>query len=342
MTAANKTTALAGPFGNIMTILGNQVKSIVVGGDSTLGLTAASTALTSLDASSNTVGSTGLFVWSSGATTSAVNVKGLATGINTIDLSAATVAGTYTGSANGDTVTIGNALANVLNLGNGTNLVQGVASGNNVVTGGADADTFVTATTGNNVVNFGDGANAFTATSGNNQYTGGAGVDTVIVTTGNNTISTDGGNDAITVGSVTTVGINNINVGSGTDSVTIIGQSVNGLSFSTITGLAVGDTLVLQGGNAGLGTPTFTTARLPDLGAPAVFTDYLASASTSGTDANSNISWFTFGGNTFIVEDNSTLPTFQNGVDSVGCLTGTITVNGANLAVANQVTFTFA
>lgn len=341
MTAANKTAATTGSFANGMIVLGNQVKTIVVGGEAGLNLAATSTALTSLDASSNTVGSAGEFSWTSGATTAAVTVKGLASGINTIVLTNATVAGTYTGSANGDTVTIGNALANVLNLGDGTNLVNGTATGNNVITGGSGSDTFITGTTGNNVINFGDGANTFQATTGNNTYTGGKDVDNVTVTTGANTISTGAGNDVITVGSVTTVGVNSINVGTGTDSVTVIGQSVNSLAFSTITGMGVGDTLVLNGGTAALGTPTFTTAKVADLGAMAVFTDYLAAASAAGATANSNIAWFQFGGNTYVVEDNSDALTFQTGVDSVVCLAGLVTINGFT-AAANVATFVLA
>lgn len=310
MTAANKTAATTGGFANGMIVLGNQVKTIVVSGEAGLNLTAASTALTSLDASANTVGSAGEFSWTSGATTGAVNVKGLASGINTIVLSAATVAGTYTGSANGDTVTIANALANVLNLGDGTNLVNGAASGNNVVTGGAGDDTFITATTGNNVVNFGNGANAFTATSGNNTYTGGTGVDTVSV----------GG------------GLNVLTLGAGADAVTITASGANGNVYTTITDIAAGDSI-------NMAALTFVPRANGVLGAKisladtAAFADYLA-AGTAAIIADAGaatMKWFQFGGNTFIVVDNSTDGTpdvdtnaFENGIDSVVKLTGLV------------------
>lgn len=320
MTAANKAAAITGGFANGMIVLGNQVKTIVVGGEAGLNLTAASTALTSLDASANTVGPLGEFSWTSGATTGAVNVKGLASGINTIVLSAATVAGTYTGSADGDTVTIANALANVLNLGDGTNLVNGAASGNNVVTGGAGADTFTTATTGNNVVNFGNGANAFTATSGNNTYTGGTGVDTV---------SVGGGLNVVDVGVDTVV-----------DAVTITARGANANTYTTITNIAVGDTINLAAlttvprGDAALG------AKIT-LADTAAFADYVAAATaTIIADAGASaIKWFQLGGNTYIVVDD-TLDTntpddtnsFENGIDSVVRLTGLIDLTRSTTA----------
>ena len=305
-----------------------------MGGEAGLNVAATSTALTSLDASSNTVGSLGEFSWTSGATTAAVTVKGLASGINTIVLSAATVAGTYTGSANADTVTIANALANVLNLGNGTNLVNGAATGNNVITGGSGADTFITATSGNNVINFGDGANAFTATTGNNTYTGGAGVDTVTVTSGTNTITTGGGNDVISVGR----GLNVVSMGAGNDALTISAVPVNGNIFTTVTDINVGDTINL----AALTTTARADAALGakiTLADTAAFADYLNAATAGdltavGALTANTMSWFQFGGNTFVVVDSATTvnggadtadtTTFENGIDSVVKLTGLV------------------
>jgi S-layer protein len=340
MTAAEIAAAPGGGFENGMIILGNQAKTIVVGGAAGLNLVAASTALTSLDASSNTVGSLGNFSWTSGATTGAVTVKGLALGINTIVLSAATVAGTYTGSANGDTVTIQNALANVLNLGDGTNLVNGVASGNNVITGGAGADTFITATSGNNVINFGNGANAFTATSGNNTYTGGTGVDTVIVGSGNNTISTGAGADSITVGG----GLNVVDVGAAdgaVDTVIITAIPANGNIYTTITGMAAGDRIDLS---------ALTTVPRVDgvlgaaitLAGTAAFADFLSAAtSTIIADADASlVKWFQYNGDTYIVVDNTFAAntpddtnTFENGIDSVIKLTGLINLATSTTAI---------
>ena len=330
MTAANKTAATTGGFANGMIVLGNQVKSIVVGGEAGLNLTAASTALTSLDASSNTVGSAGEFSWTSGATTGAVAVKGLASGINTIVLSAATVAGTYTGSANADNVTIANALANVLNLGDGTNVVDGAATGSNVVTGGAGADTFITATIGNNTINFGDGANTFTATTGNNTYSGGKDVDTVTVTSGNNTISTGAGADVISVGA----GLNVVDVGVDTavDAVTITARPANANTYTTITNIAVGDTINLAALTTVARADAVLGAKIT-LADTAAFADYVAAATaTIIADAGASaMKWFQYAGNTYIVVDDTLAAnapddtnSFENGIDSVVRLTGLI------------------
>jgi S-layer protein len=196
-----------------------------------------------------------------------VTVKGLAYGINTIVLSAATVAGTYTGSANGDTVTIANALANVLNLGDGTNLVNGASTGNNTITGGSGSDTFLTSTGGRNTVNFGDGANFFTSTStGGQTYTGGSGVDTVVTGAGNDVINAGGGANLITAGAgadkITVTGNTSLITqaigASGTNASTAIQPSMLTAAYDVIIGASAG--LRIDTSNTDIVTAGLTTA----------------------------------------------------------------------------------
>jgi S-layer protein len=180
-------------------------------------------------------------------------------------------------------------------------------------------------TTGNNTVTAGDGANSFTASTGNNTYTGGTGGDTVI-------LGNTGG---------TGLGVNTINVGTGADVVTVNASSATGTLFSTITGMGVGDTLNFFNFTNGLGAAsTFTIAKIADLGSLAVFSDYLAAGSTAVAATNSNFTWFQYGGNTYVIEDNSDALTFQDGVDSVVCLAGLVTVNGFTAGATS--TFTLA
>jgi S-layer protein len=319
-----------------------------------LTLTAASTALTVVDASG--LAATGItpgFAWTPGALAAANAVTGSTTGTNTIDLTASIAAATtYTGGTGDDVIIVTNSKNNIFTLGAGANSVNtstSAGTGNNTVSAGAGTDT-VKFLSGNNTVSLGDGTNTFTATSGNNAYTGGAGADTVNLTTGRNTIATGTGNDVVTVGShAGAFGVNGIDVGGGTDTVSVLGNSASALTFTSITGLGIGDTL--QIGNSLMGTVTFGTAAIPNLGSLAVFTDYVNAASFSAVVSDSNIAWFQFGGDTYIVVDNSVAASFQEGADSVVKLTGLVTVNGFaavgdvdNLTSGSQagVGFTFA
>jgi S-layer protein len=145
ITTVDSQASPTGTFLDSVTLLGNSVSTITVSGNAGLALTAASTALTSVNASGITLGG---FTFTSGATTSAATITGSATGTNTINLSAATVADTYIGGTGIDNVTIANSLANTITTGAGNDIVSvGVASaasigaqGVNTITLGADAD----------------------------------------------------------------------------------------------------------------------------------------------------------------------------------------------------------
>lgn len=307
----------AGDFINAVTILGTSAKSITVSGDAGLTLTAASTALTTVDASGISKGG---FVFVSGALAGAAVIKGSATGSNDVNVSAATKAVTYTGGTGVDLVTVaGTGLNHSLTLGDGANTVVGGDATGAVTVGAGAGDDIVTLGTGNNVVSLGAGANQFTATSGNNIYTGGAGVDTVTVGGGSNTLT----------------------LGTGADIVTFTAASKSVNVYSSITDAHAGVVINLPN----LGTETFTATKVT-LAATAVFQDYANAVVAAGGNASVNAAsgWFQFGGDTYYVQsrhDGSGAPSFVNGTDFVIKLTGTVdlataTFNGA--AAANSLT----
>ena len=307
ITTVDTQTTPAGAHDHALTLLGNTAKTITVGGNAGLTLTATDTAATLVDASGITLGG---FSFTSGALAAAATIKGSATGTNTVDFSAATGGVvTYVGGTGNDAIISSNGRANIITLGDGANSVNGT-TGNHTVTGGAGADT-VNLTTGNNTVSLGNGANSFTATTGNNTYVGGTGVDTVTL----------GG------------GVNTITTGTGADVITFTGAVIaNGNSYSTITDAHAGLKLVFTDNGLTSGTATFTTAKLI-LADTAVFQDFLdAGTASAGTATNSNISWFQFGGNTYVVEDNSAATTFQNAGDAVVKLTGLVDLSTATFA----------
>jgi S-layer protein len=161
---------------------------------------------------------------------------------------------------------------------------------------------------GNNTINVGDGAtNSVSAGTGNNTVTGGTGADTIGVGKGINTITT----------------------GTGADVVTVTGMVAAGDLYSTITDAHATMKLTFNQAN---GTATFTTAAIT-LGGTAVFSGFEDAAAAGFASAtNSVLSWFQFGGNTYIVQDNSNLATYQPGADTVVKLTGLFDLSGATFA----------
>ena len=294
-------------FNNSVTLLGNSAKTIVVKGNAGLTLTAADTALTSLDASGITDGAG--FTFTSGALAAASTIKGSIEGTNLVNVSSATKAVTYTGGAGDDTVAVNAASANALTLGAGDNTVTGGASGNNTVTAGKGDDS-VTLGSGNNNVTLGDGANTFTATNGNNTYIGGADVDTVTVGSGANTLT----------------------LGADDDVVLFTTAQLNVNSYSTILDAAAGDSISF----ADLGTETFASTKVT-LQGTAVFQDYANAVIAAGGNASVNgaFGWFQFGGDTYLVQSrhdgSGNNASFVNGQDMIVKLTGLVDLSEASL-----------
>lgn len=258
------------------------------------------TTLTSLDASGLTAsGAFGGLTFTAGALAASSVIKGGAAGTNTVIFSAANTAATfvtYTGGTGADSITGSNGMNNVVTLGNGTNSFTSVGAGNNTVTGGT-------------------------------------GVDTITVGTGANTISAGAGNDIVHIGAA--AGLNTVDVGAGTDTVILDAIQTAAGYYTSVTGMAAGDVINLAtviGSSAAVSAQTVMGAKIT-LGGASSFANYLdAAAAGDGNTANTVISWFQFGGNTYIVEDTSAAATFQDGADSVIELVGLVTLTTSTIA----------
>ena len=166
-------------------------------------------------------------------------------------------------------------------------------------------------------------ASTVTTGEGNDSITGSAGKDV---------IDAGAGNDTITSGA----GLDTVDVGTGDDTF-VVTANANGNTYATITGMGKGDKIDFIDGTA---AGTFTTAKIT-LAGTAAFADFLSAAAAStaaSTGANGLISWFQYGGDTYIVEDKSTAATFTEGTDQVVKLVGlvdlsTATIDGATTNV---------
>ena len=150
------------------------------------------------------------------------------------------------------------------------------------------------------------------------------------------TVTTGSGNDFVTVRdfarvttgaatvatATTNAGFNTINVGVTTSgqtySTVLDAKATDHISFTTNAGGAVNTTKIA-------------------LNSTAVFQDYLDAATGTANNTNGAVTAFDFGGNTYIVENNSAAITFQNGVDSVIQLVGIHTITNPTTAGAGVV-----
>ncbi|MCY1707583.1 DUF4214 domain-containing protein [Pannonibacter sp. SL95] len=206
------------------------------------------------------------------------------------------------------------ALANAATLkgGAGNDTINASAATKAVtIESGAGDDTVTGSATETNTITTGDG---------NDTITGGAKADT---------INAGAGNDTITSGK----GLDIIDVGAGDDTFVVTGND-NGNTYASLTGMGKGDKLDF----ADKGTSTFTTAKIT-LADTALFADYLNAAAAGDGSTNGILSWFQFGGNTYVVQDVSAANTFQNGaaLDQVVKLVGLVDLSTATVAGATAV-----
>ena len=152
----------------------------------------------------------------------------------------------------------------------------------------------------------GSGADAFTAKTGTNAdiLMGNDGDDTLTSNAGLTTLTGGAGNDTFVVATVTA------NIG----------------TYTTITDFTAGDLLKL----ADKGTESYVKAKL-SLADTATFQDYLDLAASGDGHTNGIISWFQFGGNTYVVEDTTVDATYNVASDLVVKLTGAIDLSVASL-----------
>lgn len=196
-----------------------------------------------------------------------------------------------------------------------------------------DATLAVTFTSTNNTVTAnvtitgGAGNDTLTGGAANDTINGGAGKDTIIGGAGNDILNGGAGDDTLTGGA----GIDKLTGGAGKDKFVMTTVAANGTSYDTITDLEIGETITFSA--AVTLNKTAITIASPN----AVFQDYL-DAATAGSATNS-VSWFQFGGNTYLVQDIAAGATFTNGTDNVVEITGLkdfskSVISGADLTIA--------
>ena len=196
------------------------------------------------------------------------------------------------------------------------------------LTGGAGIDTLNAAASTKAVTLHGNGGvDTLTgsATVGST-INGGAGNDVIVGGTGADTIDGGDGNDTIT----SSTGLDMLTGGAGMDTFNIA-VPTNGNSYAEIKDFvlgATGDNIVFA---SAAGAPTFATAAIT-LAGTAVFQDFLDAAAAGDGSTNTAVSWFQFGGDTYVVADSSAGAVYANGVDSVVKLTGAITLTTATIA----------
>ena len=227
-----------------------------------------------------------------------------------------------------DNLTVTNSSANTASTFNITG-----TTGGDTLAGGTGADT-IHGGAGDDSIAAGNGANTVTVTAGSNTVTSGTGNDTITGGTGGDSLNSGAGNDTLSGGA----GADTLNAGAGLDRMTggagadtfVVSQAeTSNYIYSTITDLALGtggDTISGFDTGASTAAETFNTTAVT-LGSNATFVDYLnEAAKTTGTEGE--LSWFQFGGNTYIVQDNSTSTTFQAGDDIVVEIIGEVDLSG--------------
>ncbi len=292
---------------HIWRAMSTSVKTVTVTGNADLSLTLDSTNVTSVDASGLTGGG---LSFTTSALTGAATIKGSASHDNDVTFSAATGGViTYEGGSGNDTVYGNNGLyQNVVHLGEGTNYFEGFAGGASAITAGS-GDDYIKITNGAATINAGNGGNTVIA------------LDPTA-----STITTGTGNDNIFVGG----GANVVNVGSGTDYVGISAATATTTDYTTINGMGAGDKIEFS--NLTL-SQTTAGAAVATLGSYAAT---LTSALAGDGSATPILKWFVFGGDTYVVVDNSVSGAFDPNVDYVVKVTG---VHDLNVA-GNVSTFT--
>jgi len=162
-------------------------------------------------------------------------------------------------------------------------------------------------------------AATITGGAGNDVLTGSANADTIIGNAGADVITSGGGIDTLTGGA-------------GNDTFGIsIPANVN--SYASITDAAAGDMINL----ADQGTATFNATKLTAPAETESYLGYLEQATAGNGGTNAIVSWFQFGGNTFIVSDASAAVTFQNGADTVVRLNGLVDLSKTTTSGATNV-----
>jgi S-layer protein len=183
---------------------------------------------------------------------------------------------------------------------NAVTLVDGSNATGKVIVG--TASTAAAAAT----VKGGTAADTLTANHASDVLQGGAGADTLVVNAGLVTLTGGAGADTFNVAYVVS----------------------NSNTYATITDLAAGDKLKFAA-NAS----DFYASKVV-LGDTAVFQDY-ANEAVNLTDAG-DVSWFQYGGNTYVVYNASNGASFTNNSDSIVKITGLFDLSTSNFSTSND------
>jgi len=152
------------------------------------------------------------------------------------------------------------------------------------------------------------------------------------------TVTTGSGADTITVGNLGATASTSVKTGAGADNVDVsltlgvIGSGATTAAHTTITDFAAGDKITF----VNQGTEVFTSTKV-DVSAANDFEAAINLTMTGDGSTNGIIKWFQYGGNTYIVEDNSAGATVAAG-DVVVKLTGLIDLSNATGNGTNVIT----
>lgn len=267
----------------------------------------------------NVTGSADAYTITFGATTSGTSGSPTAIGAGTVSIAGIETVNIVSKAAAGvaaNSITLDDAAAQNVNVTGDQALSLTFASGfgstGKVATIDASAATAAVTIDTTNV----------TAASAGLTVKGGAGADSITLG-GAATVNAGAGNDTIVVGgsfaSTLTggAGKDTFNVGAATST-----GSGSGVVVTTITDLAAGDKLAFA--NAG---DTFTTAAVN----VSTATTLQSALDLAAAGAGGSVSWFTYGGNTYVVEDNGAGATFGSG-DVVVKLNGTVDLSHSTIS----------
>lgn len=159
---------------------------------------------------------------------------------------------------------------------------------------------------------------SITGGSASDTITGGAGTDTINGGAGNDVIDSGAGNDVLTGGTGNDIFVANLNS--------------NKLTFASVADAAAGDAIRFNGATlATTAVPTQLT-----LNAAATLSDYLdAAAGSTSANTNGVLSWFQYTTNgvvnTYVVADRGAASTFNVATDKVVQLNGAIDLSTSNI-----------
>ncbi|MHB8762684.1 MAG: beta strand repeat-containing protein [Coriobacteriia bacterium] len=255
--------------------------------------------------------------------TGTADVLNIVTKVNASDLAFGTIsaAGVETVNITATDTTPVNTTTGAATISKATMTLSDAAAKSVVITGNSDLAltaagaslTSVNASAFTGKLTFSSAVNSAT-------ITGGTGADTLTATGSSQTLIGGEGNDTLVAGTLAT-----LTGGAGVDTFDMTAQLSNVNSYATITDIASGDVIETAS--------TVFKASAVTLASTAVFQDYANEAIK--TSANTDITWFQFGGNTYVVQNDSASTSFVNGTDDIIKITGLVDLSTASFNATN-------